>query len=180
MNRRTLIAGIGALATSSAASIGSGAFTTVSAKRSVTVDVADDKSALLSLDPLSQEGINGQQTGRAFILADHKVMFSIPGVGPGENDSAAGVAPDSVYEFHDLLRIENQGTQTVTIGSTYNGDALNDLALVRSGESSLLRDDPPTLNSGESLDIGLYLDTHGSSLGEFDETLTIVADSPDG
>jgi hypothetical protein len=177
MKRRRLLTVFGSLFAAGSLTLGSGAFTTVSAKRNITVDVSDDEDAFLSLTPILQTGIDGEQTGRAFTLADGRVMFSIPGTGFGESDVANGVAPDSIYEFHDLLRVENQGTQAVSVHSAYDGDALNDLALVHEG--GLFRDAPPTLEIGESVAAGLYIDTHSSSLGEFDETLTIIADPPD-
>jgi len=49
-NRRKFIAGLGALATGSAAAVGTGAFTSVSAERSVTIDTADDAYAFLRLN----------------------------------------------------------------------------------------------------------------------------------
>lgn len=54
MNRRSLIAGIGALSTGSAAALGTGAFSSASAERSVSVEVADDASAYLAMESTSQ------------------------------------------------------------------------------------------------------------------------------
>ncbi|MFB6082658.1 MAG: hypothetical protein ABEJ94_00245 [Halorientalis sp.] len=128
------------------------------------------------MEPIGDEGLNGEFTRRSFANGG-TVAFEIPGNGDGENSNAEGVGLDSVYEFHDLLEIVNQGTQPIKVYSTYNGDALNDLALVR--DSGILRNDPLTLDIGEHLNVGLYIDTHGSSIGEYDETLTINAVAPD-
>jgi hypothetical protein len=73
--------------------------------------------------------------------------------------------------------VSNQGTQPVELHSSYDGDSLADLALVN--DNGVLRDNPPILDVGDSIDVGLYVDTHGSSIGEFDETLTIIADQTD-
>jgi hypothetical protein len=175
MKRRNFITTLGGIAGAGSLMLGTGAFTSVSAERAVTVDIADDFRAFLRMEPIGDKGFNGEYTGRSFVNGG-KVAFQIPGDEDGENPNAEGVGLDSVYEFHDLLEIVNQGTQPVEIYSTYDDDALANLALVR--DRGILRDDPPTLDVGEHLDVGLYIDTHGSGIGEYDETLTIVADQP--
>ncbi|WP_336136871.1 hypothetical protein [Natronomonas amylolytica] len=177
MKRRRFLAGAGALAGASGLTIGSGAFTSVSAERSVSIAVTDDYGAFLRLKPLTDAGIDSDPTGRSSTPGD-KVRFDIPGVYGGENQEAEGVAPDSVYEFHDLLRIKNQGTQEVTVQSEYHGGALEELALVT--DEGRLSEDPPSLQVGDSIDVGLYIDTHGSDTGDYDETLTIVAERAGG
>lgn len=176
MKRRQILFSAGTLA-ATAVTIGTGAFTRVTAERAVNVNVADDDSAFLALDPIPNPGIDDEDTVRAYTRADDTVMFSIPGNGSGENQEAEGVGVDSVYEFHDLLQIANQGTQPVELYSRYNGDAFADIALVR--DNGVLRDDPPELETGDSLNVGLYIDTHGSTTGEYNEELTIIAKAPD-
>ncbi len=127
------------------------------------------------MEQIGKEGIDGENTGRSFINGS-EIAFEIPGDEDGENSNGKGVGLDSVYEFHDLFSVSNQGTQPVKLYSTYNGDSLSDLALVN--DSGILKDDPPTLTVGDSIDVGLYIDTHGSHISEFDETLTIVAEKP--
>lgn len=169
--------GLGSLTASAGTILGAGAFTSVQANRSITIDVADDDRAFLRLEPLVDEGFNGDSTGRSGSYGQ-TVSFSIPGEGNGENENAEGVGVDSVYEFHDLLQIVNHGTNPVQLHSSYDGEALAEVALVK--DSGILRADPPMLDVGESIDVGLYLDTHGSKAGEFNEKLTIVTDQPDG
>lgn len=82
-----------------------------------------------------------------------------------------------MYEFRNLLRVENQGTQTVEVYSEYSGEAFANLALIDDG--GILREDPRAVDVGSVLDVGLYIDTHGSELGEETQTLEIVADQPD-
>jgi hypothetical protein len=177
MRRRRFLASVGGLAAAGSAALGSGAFTSVEAERSVSIAVADDAYAFLRMNPIIDEGIGGESTGRSFTNGS-EIAFEIPGDENGDNPDAEGVGLDSVYEFHDLVSISNQGTQPVTLHSTYDGSNLADLALV--DDDGVLRDDPPELDVGESHDAGLYIDTHGSSLGEFDETLTIVAERVGG
>lgn len=176
MRRRRFLAGVGGLVSAGGAALGTGAFTSVKAERSVSIDVADDDRAFLRLEPLVKDGVKDSPTGRSKSFGQ-AVSFTVPGTGNGESQSAEGVGLDSVYEFHDLLQVSNQGTQPVELHSSYDGDSLADLALVN--DNGVLRDNPPILDVGDSIDVGLYVDTHGSSIGEFDETLTIIADQPD-
>jgi hypothetical protein len=177
MRRRRFLASVGGLAASGSIALGTGAFTSVEAERSVSIAVANDAYAFLRMHPISDEGIDSEDTGRSFTNGN-EIEFGLPGHGDGENQNADGVGLDSIYEFHDLATISNQGTQPVTLHSTYGDSDLADLALVN--DDGVLRDDPPELDVGEGIDIGLYIDTHGSSLGEFDETLTIVAERVGG
>jgi hypothetical protein len=176
MKRRKLLFGASGLAASGATVLGTGAFTSVEAERSVSVTTADDDRAFLRLEPLVNNGLNGDSTRRS--TSDGEVVvFDIPGIGDGENSDAQGVGIDSIYEFHDLLTVINQGTQPVQLYSTYAGTELTNLALV--SDDGILRNDPPILDVGDSVDVGFLIDTHGSSVGKFDETLTIVANQPD-
>jgi len=176
MRRRRFLAGVGTLVGAGSAALGTGAFTSVKAERNVSITVAKDYRAFLRMDPIGDKGIDGKNTGRSFVNGS-EIEFEIPGDEGGENSDANGVGLDSVYEFHDLVTVSNQGTQPIRLYSNYNGDSLGDLALIT--DSDVLRDDPPVLDVGDSLNVGLYIDTHGSSIGEFNETLSIVADQPD-
>jgi hypothetical protein len=177
MNRRRFLTTLGAAAGTTSLTLGSGAFTTVSAERTVSVDVADDFRAFLRLEPLEQGGIDGEPTGRSG-TAGQTVTFDIPGLREGENSDAAGVAPDSVYEFRGLLQVVNQGTQPVTVRSEYDG-RLSDLALI-DGDGDALRSDPPRLDVGDGIETGLLIDTHGATTGEYDETISIVGERVGG
>ena len=173
MKRRNLLASLAA-ATSGATVLGTGAFSSVSAQRTVTIETADDEDALLGLDPISNPGIDREPIGRAFEFADGTIGFSIPGTGFGESDRAEGVGTDSVYTFDEVLRISNHGAQAVEVRTEYNGNVLAELGLLL--EEDPLFDVPVTLDVGEHIDVGLYLSTRGTKPGEYDETLTIVAD----
>ncbi|WP_135305375.1 hypothetical protein [Haloarcula amylovorans] len=175
MKRRSFLAGFGIATGAGALTVGSGAFTSVSARRSITVSVADDFRAFLRLEPIQNEGVAGEPVGRSS-TGGRTITFEIPGDGDGENSAAGGVAPDSIYEFHDLVEVVNQGTQPVDLYSTYDGDLAN-IGLV--DKDGVLRNDPATLAVGDSLAVGLHVDTHGASTGEYDETLTIVAEATD-
>lgn len=171
MERRTLIASLGGLTASGTLAVGSGAFTSVSAQRSVTVSVADDFEALLAMEPIADTGLGTEYTGRSDTNG-RTVEFELPGDDDGES-TAEGLGVNSKYEFHDLLEIENRGTHPVEVFSQYNGSALGDLALVRDG--GILRQSPPILDVGSSIDVGLYVDTENTQVSEYEEALVIVA-----
>jgi hypothetical protein len=101
-NRRKFIAGLGALATGSAAAVGTGAFTSVSAERTVDVAVATDQNSYLSLEPIGDRAVsdNGQL----------KLDFD------GSSTGASGLNPDSRTAFTDLFQIRNQGENPVYVG----------------------------------------------------------------
>lgn len=177
MRRRRFLASVGTLASAGGFALGTGAFTSVSAERTVKVAVADDFRAFLRLEPLTDEGIDDKPTGRSS-TGGSVVTFNIPGYDGGENQDAGGVGIDSKYEFHDLLQIVNQGTQPVTVVSQYDGDNFEELALVT--DDGRLSESPPTLDVGDGVQVGLYLDTHGTTTGKYEETLTIVAERVGG
>lgn len=179
MKRRNVIVGLAGLTAAGAAALGSGAFANVKAKRTVSINVASDTGALLRLKPLEVTDSDGNPTGRSVTTDDGGVKFVIPG---GEESSASGVGVNSQYEFHDLVRIENQGTQTVSVYSTYDGSALNGLSLIdpdrTAGNELLTQSNPAVLGTGESITAGLYIDTSGSTTNSnpYDETLTLVGE----
>ncbi|GAA0287742.1 hypothetical protein [Halobacterium noricense] len=193
MKRRTLVAGLGSLTASSVLAVGAGAFTSVSATRRVTVQTSGDNDALLGLKQLG----DGTRTvyGRSVEGGSpEQVAFSFPGTGELASGSDLGLGTDSVYEFdrdagesddshptEGLLRIINQGTQPVMVHSEHNTESALEIELydVTDADETALRDNHPVLDSGSYVDVGFRIRTHGASPGEFDETLTIVADHPD-
>ncbi|GAB6860294.1 hypothetical protein ACFR97_12495 [Haloplanus litoreus] len=179
MNRRRLLQSIGLLAGGSAFSVGSGAFTSTSAQRTVDIAVADDEDAYLAMNPSSDSDY-----GRAAEFGDGQVIFSIPGFNestPGDT-RGEGVGPDSVYTFGELLTIRNQGDNTVEVWSKPGNlvPAIDHLSLIDSGEDGTVLDQQSNavvLTPGESFEAGLFIDT-GSDLGSFDVSLSILAEQP--
>ncbi|WP_137284857.1 hypothetical protein [Halorussus salinisoli] len=104
MDRRKFLIGAGSLAAGSAAAIGTGAFTSVSANRKLTVETADDADALLAME--AEDTKNGDEyvdeTGNA-------ISIDI------STDNGDGVNDDATTYVNDLLKITNQGTQNVYV-----------------------------------------------------------------
>lgn len=193
MKRRTVIAGLGSLAASSTLAVGSGAFTTVSAERTVVVETADDNDGLLSLSQRGDgTGLHGGRSDEGG--TPEAVYFSFPGTSRQINNPELGLGTDSVYEFDQdsgeaddtspskgLLRIRNRGTQPVSVHSQFATESELDIELydVTDPDRTALRDEPAVLAPGEDVDVGFRIRTFHSEIGQFDETLTIVADQPE-
>ena len=111
MNRRQLLAGLGATAVAGGAALGTGAFTSVEANRSVDVSVADEDQAYLAISPASSANSNFafQDTssgGKNQLSLDFNAVNGVTGQGVGNS---------SDYSFDDVFVVENQGTQDVDI-----------------------------------------------------------------
>lgn len=108
MERRKFLIGAGSLAAGAAAATGTGAFTSVDARRTASVNVAGDDSALLRLDATS--GTNSaysQQTG------DGEVTIELDQ--SGTYSDAEGVNADAETKIFETFEIQNQGTQPVAV-----------------------------------------------------------------
>ena len=95
------------MAAGGSATIGTGAFTSVSAQRRVEIAVADDDSAYL--------GLNGTtENDRASDIGNpDEVDFAFPSA--QEDRIGDGVGQNSAYEFTDLLNVRNQGNDNVIV-----------------------------------------------------------------
>ena len=191
MKRRTLLAGIASASTAGTMVVGSGAFTSVSADRRLSVEIADDNRALLAISERG-EGAEGA-LGRSNKGGD-QVAFSFPGRSQQFENPDLGLGKDSVYEFTQdageadsgspekgLARIENRGTQPVKVYSRHRTSSEIEIELfdVQDPDQTALRDDPEELSAGGYVDVGFRIRTYDADIGRFDETLTIVADQPD-
>ncbi|WP_152420949.1 glycoside hydrolase family 97 catalytic domain-containing protein [Halorubrum coriense] len=172
VNRRQLLMLLGGAAGASA--VGTGAFSSVTANRDVSVQVAGDADAFLRLAPSS--GPNGEYA----TVTDTGQL----GLDFSDTDSGGqGLGPDSVYVFDDVFEITNQGTQTIyTWGTLDFSDTPFDsdsIYFYRGGnQDERLRNsegDVPTLAVGESQSIGVYIDTE-SVTAEQTLPVTIHAD----
>ena len=88
------------------------AFTSVSADRTATVEVAEEDTAYLAIFP-SDGQPNGtfanQDTGPG---AGEEIALDVNDA-PSTTGSSEGVGADSVYIFDDVFRVENGGTQDI-------------------------------------------------------------------
>ena len=108
MNRRTVLISLGGLFAGSGALLGTGAFTTVEAERTVTVETAGDADAFLGITPFP----NSANADYVTAPEDGTVEIDITGEGtPGE-----GVNENAITAIDRLLEVTNNGTQSVAVG----------------------------------------------------------------
>ena len=87
--------------------LGSGAFTTVTANRSVTVSVADDSGALLKMDATSSNENSA--------YADESGNDIVVDVAGASGSTGSGVNDNATTEIFDIFDIVNQGTQPAIV-----------------------------------------------------------------
>ena len=111
MERRKFLVGLGGTAIGASAIVGSGAFSSVEANRTVQINTASDSDAYLQLtSPHHLENseyaneVNGQL----------KLDF-------GDNGEGDGVNLDALTYFDDTFRVGNQGTGKIKVWFEING-----------------------------------------------------------
>jgi hypothetical protein len=198
MQRRKFIAGMGSLAAAGAAGIGTGAFTSVEADRTVDVEVATDDDAYLGLNTLDTPNSNQYAE-----LSNGTLEIAIDD--SGENGS--GVNLNALTKFDRMFEVTNQGTQAIALYILYDpADAQAgfmpdsddsgrldpsdpDLGLAFYRENGGLELNHPTghdpidrstlFNPGESVTLGVSVDTRGFSADTasalFDGEVTVTA-----
>jgi hypothetical protein len=195
MERRKFVIGLGSLVAGGAAATGTGAFTSFSGERDLTVEVAEDGSGYVGLEPGSSPN------------ADAYASSSELSIEIGDNsNNGTGVNVDSHTRFDDVFRITNQGTQAaffyLEFPSGVNGfgtnvflyDTDNPNKIVgdfsKTAASNSNREGSPLvtiadleraaaeLEPGEELKIGIDVDSGEKGAGEklsTDDDLRVVA-----
>jgi hypothetical protein len=110
MQRRKLLATVGSLAAGGAAAMGTGAFTSVSANRSVDVQVADDSVALLRLNATA-----GNRNSDYADESGNQISIDLTDGNSNLSENPSGVNKDAVTTIYDIFSIENQGTQAALV-----------------------------------------------------------------
>ncbi|WP_311172950.1 DUF1102 domain-containing protein [Halobellus ordinarius] len=175
MGRKTRLFGLLAIFAAISLVTATGAFTSVEASRTATVNVAGDGSALLAMDPA--EGPNGDEYAR---ISNGELEINLAGY----TSSATGVNPNATTDVKSVFVITNQGSQEVEVGITDSGD--NDGAVTFYNAS-----DPDTsaakgglepgganatLSPGDSVTVSIEVDTTGlSGTPDLVDGITITA-----
>lgn len=154
----------------------SGAFTSVQADRTVTVNVAGDASALLQLEPGQNPDYADASSGGGELSID--ISSSNSNIQSG----AEGVNENAVTWINQSFNITNQGTQSVSVTVT----KLNDSADVRGGWVKFYNhtDDVRldngtnapgvTLSPGETAEVSIKIDVPDTGSGSSFSTQTIL------
>ena len=113
MNRRNFVIGLGALSAGGAATIGTGAFSSVAANREISVEVADDSEAYLTLQSESEYA---EENGDRVLELDFSEKVSGGGEHMGERQ-VMEFGPGDPYDNPDesVFSIQNRGTEEVQI-----------------------------------------------------------------
>jgi len=178
MNRRQVILGLGAVASGAAAASGTGAFSSTRANRRVTVAVENDREAHLALTPTASDFSTMSSQSVIEFAFDGDV--SSPG-GTNE-DTGEGVAPNSVYEFQNLFKVENNGPDALVIFGRGTTDQGVKTQIVTEGRKRPLTKSNPSdviLTPGGSQRFGLKLTIGDISPQEIDTEVGIVAAGKD-
>jgi len=149
----------------------SGAFTTVDADRTATVDVNGDAAALLQMN--ASNAANGAYASSG----NNQVTIDF-------NNGNSGLNPNAVTTISLVFNITNQGTQPVDV--TVDDSNISDTDLTDS-EFKIFHGTAPgddietsseTLDSGEQISIGFKIDlTDVTSSTEFDINLDVFAEA---
>jgi len=189
-SRRSVLIGLGGLVAGGGAILGTGAFDTVEAQRTVTVETAADADALLAFEAAEEDS--------PYVTTDDgQVEINLDG---NENDDAdaSGLNQNAITTFNELVQITNNGTQAVgtlefeidadsddnngVLSVVYDGssveDADTDDDIYTSG--NVLSDSTLDIGSSETfgLEVDLLDDDNPSRLDDAVEfTLTIIAEA---
>ena len=152
MERRKFVIGAGALATGSAAAVGSGAFTSVEADRSLEVETVGDANALLGIDEVSDSS-NSEYVS----TTGDTVSIDI------STDDGDGLNRDALTKILDLLEITNQGTQDVYVFAQGLPDGVrlavqNDDSTFQNNEEEYTDTDPSTSPNTGAFSAGSNID----------------------
>ena len=179
MERRKFIIGAGALATGSSAAVGTGAFSSASAERSVTVDVADDSDGYLGLrSPHWFDSENYSQ-----VTGDGELELNFDGNGEGDGPNV-----NAVLRFEEVFEVMNQGSKDIKIWFEPDQD-LSDvisfyphMGVYDDDHDGLIGEDdawsfPGHTNVGDRFPVGVEIDTTDVNVGEIEGSVTVHAAS---
>ena len=181
MNRRKLIIGAAALATGSAAALGTGAFSSVEAERNMSVEINDDTEAYLTAQPLDEDGDpvlegpepNAQDTPYAVIDEDTGRLVL----------TFESLNADADTLVTEVFQVANEGTQEIGIFLEKEGDNTGAVEFYDQDDNRLDVDesDAVRIDVGDSLNIDVEFDTHGVDPSEsLMDTLLINGDAGAG
>lgn len=135
MERRKFMLGLGSVAAGGSALVGSGAFTSVEADRTVEVNLANDANAYLALTGDNKYVTDDSGNG----------TLTIDLGGPGTGKGGQGFNDDAITEVEGVVEIRNQGTNAVEI-TVDNGGVDSGIEFSVSGGSSIAAGDTATLD----------------------------------
>ncbi|WP_434522742.1 hypothetical protein [Halorubrum sp. AS12] len=200
-SRRSVLIGLGGLVAGGGAILGTGAFDTVEAQRTVSVETTGDADALLGLTPATR----GDDGDNEYVTQEDETIS----IDLTDSDDASGLNRNARTTLRNLVQVTNQGTQTVdtlglefsdapdeiTVSDTfsftvdYSDDDGEDMVAHpgdNNGAANILTDQnniPSELPPGRAVSFGLEIDLIDGGTSENDlpdnedYTLTITAEA---
>ncbi|MGQ4554362.1 hypothetical protein [Halobellus sp. GM3] len=184
-SRRTVLVGLGGLVAGGGALIGTGAFTTVEAQRTVSVSTAGDANAFLALTPARGDSAYVDDSGDT-------IQINLDGT-DSNNGAASGLNQNARTRFENLVQVANNGTQDVaSLTFTFsvtgtNNDSGHEAALKITSGSTTIDADGSTnlldsdLTPGNSVTFGVEVDLLDSGISDISDSaeidLTITAET---
>jgi len=96
MNRRNVLVGLGTIVAGGGAALGTGAFSSVEADRTVSVDIAGDSDAFLGISVNDDYAVDGSENGDGAVEIDL-----------GDSDSSDGFNENAVTNINGVLTLTN-------------------------------------------------------------------------
>lgn len=189
LTRRKALGGIAIGAATVGAGLGTGAFSSVEADRTLNVTLADDANALLSLEPnegsLPFAGVSAEDgPGNLNEYGGDATEYINTAGGELEIDianltNANGVNDNAVTRFDDLIRVQNNGTQDVGVRVDGAPSGIDVFAWQSGGGTTSITGPSfdVTLPQGTIGGVSLEVDTTVISSDLSGETVTIIADA---
>ncbi|GAA0536417.1 hypothetical protein ABNG02_11875 [Halorubrum ejinorense] len=195
-NRRKFLAGLGALASGSAAAMGTGAFTSVQANRQVSVNTAGDANAYLGLSGDDEYVSDDSAGGELTIDLGSPDNLGAGPTGSGDAETEGdGFNNSAITTLEGIITVTNQGTKDVRPDFAPDGDKFDSEQTVDLPNAKVMFMIPTNskgvasfLSPGDSMKINARVDTTDDADGDggSDDELTIYAhdrpfdDGPDG
>lgn len=130
-----------------------GAFTTVEAERTATVDVAGDSAALLAMAPADGDTNAG-------VVQEDNGQLTIDLQNPG-NQGAEGINPNALTAFSPAINVTNQGTNNVELDV---GISVDQGSLTDANVAMNISDGSPTGTPGDDITTGTVTLTPGDTV----------------
>jgi hypothetical protein len=130
MKRHKFLIGAGSLAAAGAAALGSGAFSSVEAERSLNVSIADDDTAYLKFE--TDLGSSPDDNYEYSEISNDEISINFGTNGAG----GQRLHPNAVSHFNDVFALINQGAEPVKIWFELGGglDEYLDVYPIAGGE----------------------------------------------
>ena len=144
LTRRNALIGLGTVAAGAGVIGGTGAFSSVTANRTVNVETAGDADAALSLEPTDSSNANEYVTAD-----DGTIQLDLDGTSDNSADSS-GLNQNAKTTIDDLVKITNNGSQDI---SEINLEITDDSSTDLSGVFEFTKGPDGSTNVGNNADI---------------------------